>query len=85
MTKAKVVADRLNHKIDFNIGHVFISMPISRSTTLTMAVQRHLGLLNIGTVTELLLASLVPRPHPAHVRRRSLVSQVQFLGLAPEV
>ena len=28
--------------------------------------------------------SLVPRPHPAHVRRRGLVSQVQILGLAPE-
>ena len=28
--------------------------------------------------------TLVPRPHPAHVRRRGLVSQVQILGLAPE-
>ena len=28
--------------------------------------------------------SLVPRPHPAHARRRGLVSQVQILGLAPE-
>ena len=31
------------------------------------------------------LLSLVPRPHPAHTRRRGLVSQVQILGLAPEV
>ena len=30
------------------------------------------------------LPSLVPRPHLAHVRR-SLVSQVKILGLAPEV
>ena len=28
--------------------------------------------------------SLVSRPHPAHARRRGLVSQVQILGLAPE-
>ena len=28
--------------------------------------------------------SLVPRPHPAHARRRGLVSQVGMLGLAPE-
>ena len=28
--------------------------------------------------------SLVPRPHPAHARRRGLVSQVQILGPAPE-
>ena len=28
--------------------------------------------------------SLVPRPHPAHVRRRGLVSQVEILGPAPE-
>ena len=28
--------------------------------------------------------SLMPRPHPAHVRRRDLVSQIQILGLAPE-
>ena len=35
--------------------------------------------------TQLSLA-LVPRPHPAHARRRSLrVSQLQFLGLVPEV
>ena len=27
----------------------------------------------------------MPRPHPAQVRRRGLVSQVQILGLAPEV
>ena len=27
---------------------------------------------------------LMPRPHPAHARRRILVSQVQILGLAPE-
>ena len=26
--------------------------------------------------------SPVPRPHPVHVRRRNLVSQVQILGLA---
>ena len=26
--------------------------------------------------------NLVPRPHPAHTRRRGLVSQVQILGLA---
>ena len=25
------------------------------------------------------------RPHPAHARRKGLVSQVQILGLAPEV
>ena len=31
-----------------------------------------------------LFISLVPRPHPAQGRRRSLVSQVQILGLAPE-
>ena len=29
-------------------------------------------------------SSLVSRPHPAHVRRRGLVSQVGMLGLAPE-
>ena len=29
-------------------------------------------------------SSLVPRLHPAHARRRGLVSQVQILGLAPE-
>ena len=28
--------------------------------------------------------SLVPRPHPAHARRKGLVSQVQILGLVPE-
>ena len=28
--------------------------------------------------------SLVPRPHPAHARRRGRVSQVQILGLALE-
>ena len=28
--------------------------------------------------------SLVPRPYPAHARRRGLVSQVQILGQAPE-
>ena len=28
--------------------------------------------------------SLVPRPYPAHVRRRGLVSQGQILGLASE-
>ena len=30
------------------------------------------------------VGSLVPRPHPAHARRRGLVSQVEILGLAPE-
>ena len=30
------------------------------------------------------VCSLMPRPHPAHARRRRLVSQVQILGLAPE-
>ena len=29
-------------------------------------------------------SSLVPRPHPAHARRRGLVLQVGMLGLAPE-
>ena len=29
--------------------------------------------------------SVLPRPHPAHTRRRGMVSQVQILGLAPEV
>ena len=33
----------------------------------------------------MLVASLVPRPHPTHTRRRGLVSQVPILGLAPEV
>jgi len=28
--------------------------------------------------------SLVPRLHPAHTRRRGLVSRVQICGLAPE-
>ena len=31
-----------------------------------------------------LSSSLVPRPHPAHARRRGLVSQLQILGLALE-
>ena len=30
-------------------------------------------------------SSLLPRPHPAHARRRGLVSQVQILWLAPEL
>ena len=33
----------------------------------------------------LYICSLVPRPHPAHTRRRGLVLQVQILGLAPKV
>jgi len=32
----------------------------------------------------LMQLSLVPRPNPAHTRRRGLVSQVQILGLAPK-
>ena len=36
------------------------------------------------TVSARRLYSLVPRPHPAHARRRGLVSQVGMLGLAPE-
>ena len=27
----------------------------------------------------------MPRPHPAHTRRRGLLSQVQILGLAPSL
>ena len=38
----------------------------------------------INCVTMKLGGSLVPRPHPAHARRRGLVSQDQILGLAPE-
>ena len=30
------------------------------------------------------VSSLVPRPHPAHARRRGLVSQVEILGPAPK-
>ena len=39
---------------------------------------------NFGGTIWLADVSLVPRPHPAHARRRGLVSQVQILGLAPE-
>ena len=33
----------------------------------------------------LVASSLVPRPHPAQARRRGLVSQVQIIGVAPEL
>ena len=33
-------------------------------------------------VKRISMPSLVPRPHPAHARRRGLVSQVQILGPA---
>ena len=43
----------------------------------------HLGLKWVGQLWQrVTVYSLVPRPHPAHARRRGLVSQVQILGPA---
>ena len=43
-----------------------------------------LSIANALLCLKLCTCSLIPRPHPAHTRRRGLVSQVQILGLAPE-
>ena len=46
--------------------------------------QRHCCCCRLGAASCRVSFSLVPRPHPAHARRRGLVSQVPILGLAPE-
>ena len=51
MLEAWVDMNRLD--CDHLIRHVFFSIHVSRSTTLTMEVQRHLEFLNIITKTRL--------------------------------
>ena len=46
--------------------------------------QTHCCCCRLGAASCRVSFSLMPRPHPAHVRRRGLVSQVPILGLAPE-
>ena len=46
--------------------------------------QTHCCCCHLGAASCRVSFSLMPRPHPAHARRRGLVSQVPILGLAPE-
>ena len=49
-----------------------------------LCIWQHLANFMMTHKLVLLLPSLMPRPHPAHARRRDLVSQVQILGLTSQ-